>query len=86
MHISPPRHKLDSNPDPVDLNQNSYRSFTMLLYDPLRLDPGYRHPSKQSICIAFVQRRPNVFDVTACKMAERDVQHCTNVIQMFCVY
>ena len=29
------------------------------------------------MCITFVQRRLNVFDV---------VQHCINVIQMFCVY
>ena len=31
----------------------------------------------QNICVTFVQRRPNVFTLS---------QHCTNVIQMFCVY
>ena len=38
---------------------------------------GVTAQQTQTICITFVQRRPNVFDVG---------QHCTNVIEMFCAY
>ena len=38
----------------------------------------------QNICITFIQRRPNVFDVGPTLYSTLG-QHCINVIQIFCV-